>query len=89
MDPIEPQLIWLCMFLLCYTTSVDDTNTPHLIGFFAALSCAMATQVRAPGAAARLLPHPRTPARLAALAVPRPRGGGRALRVAQARVDLR
>ena len=45
MDPVEPKLIWICAFILCYTTSVDDTNTPHLIGFFAALCCAIATQV--------------------------------------------
>lgn len=69
MDPIEPQLVWLCAFLLCYTSSIDDVNSaseetiwfaspsrktvagllayaaPHLIGFFAALCCAISTQV--------------------------------------------
>ena len=31
MDPVEPKLIWICAFVLCYTTSVDDSNARLLL----------------------------------------------------------
>ena len=42
-DPTEPLLVFVVIFVLYYTTSTDDVNTPWLIGFFAALSMAIST----------------------------------------------
>jgi hypothetical protein len=44
-EPVEPLLVWLCVYLLCYTTSYDNVNTPHLVGYFSALCMAILTQV--------------------------------------------
>jgi len=44
MDPIEPLLVFLVMFFLCYTTSIDDVNIPRLIGFFSAVTFGMGVQ---------------------------------------------
>ncbi len=42
---------FLFTFLLCYTTSIDNLNTPWLVGFFAALCCGIGTQYLQPQAA--------------------------------------
>lgn len=47
-DPMEPTLVFVVLFLLTYTTSIDSVNTPWLVGFFAALCMAIATQYLLP-----------------------------------------
>jgi len=49
MDPIEPLLVFLFLFLLCYSTAIDDVNVPRLIGFASAVSFGIGVQ--------RLLPE--------------------------------
>jgi len=44
MDPIEPLLVFLVMFFLCYTTSNDDVNIPRLIGFFSVVCFGVGVQ---------------------------------------------
>ena len=46
--PVELQLVFVAIFILCYTTSIDDVNTPWLVGFFAAVCMAVATQFLLP-----------------------------------------
>ena len=53
-DPFEPRLVFLGFFLLTYTTSIDNVDTPWLIGFFAALCMAMSTQYLLPALADEL-----------------------------------
>jgi len=48
MDPIEPLFVFLLMFLLCYSTSIDDVNVPRLIGFFSAVSMGIGVQYLLP-----------------------------------------
>lgn len=41
----ELLLVFVMTALLCYTTSIDSVDVPWLIGFFACVCCAIATQV--------------------------------------------
>ena len=50
-EPVEARFVWVVIFVLCYTTSVDSTNTPWLIGFFSALCMAITTQYLQPAIA--------------------------------------
>jgi NhaP-type Na+/H+ or K+/H+ antiporter len=43
-DPSERLCIFVMLFILCYTSSIDDVNVPWLIGFFAAICMAMGVQ---------------------------------------------
>ena len=43
-DKVEHLLVFVMTALLCYTTSIDSVDVPWLIGLFACLCCAMATQ---------------------------------------------
>ena len=54
-DPSEPKLAFLILFLLCYTTSIDNTDVPWLIGFFASLCMAVGTQYLCPATADELV----------------------------------
>ena len=47
-DPIEPLFFFVCCFLLCYCSSIDNINVPYLVGFFAALCMAIGTQYLLP-----------------------------------------
>lgn len=47
-DPTEPLFVFITIYLLCYSTSIDSIETPWLIGFFAALSMTLATQQMLP-----------------------------------------
>lgn len=51
MDPVEPLLVFVFMFILCYTTSIDDVNIPRLVGFFSALAMAVGVQFFVPDVA--------------------------------------
>lgn len=48
MDPYEPLLVFLSLFVLCYASSNEDVNVPRLIGFFAAFSYAVGVQYLVP-----------------------------------------
>ena len=47
-DPLEVKFLFLVLYILCYVTSIDNVNTPWLIGLFAALCMAMTTQWLSP-----------------------------------------
>jgi hypothetical protein len=51
----EDMGVFMFVFILCYTTSIDGINTPWLVGFFAALCCGIGTQFLIPEVADRVL----------------------------------
>jgi hypothetical protein len=53
-DPAERLFAFVAFFITSYVTSIDDVDTPWLIGFFACLSMAMGVQYLLPAVADEL-----------------------------------